>query len=124
LDLFAVAPHEDEAFLASWIAAAPPGETLYRALRADVPFRYASLPIEAREGVMLIVPLDHGFEPAWEGVRDVLSTRQGFLAAHLLHDVAVVHWSSPLMYARAVREEGDPVAALPLRSQPVLYVRA
>jgi hypothetical protein len=36
-------------------------------------------------------------------------------------DVAVAHWSSPLMYARAVSALGDLVAALPFRTRAALY---
>ena len=59
----------------------------------------------------------------------MFSGRRGYLGARLLRDpdqrvVAVVHWSSPLMYARAVREEGDLIAALPFPGRPALYLRA
>jgi hypothetical protein len=36
--------------------------------------------------------------------------------------VAVVHWSSPLMYDRAVRAEGDLIAGLPFPGHPALYI--
>jgi Antibiotic biosynthesis monooxygenase len=85
--------------------------------------------------VLLIVPFevpagdDHRFLAAWEAVREAFSARRGYLGAQLLRSqdarfVAVVHWSSPLMYARTVREEGDVVAALPFPGRPALYVRA
>jgi hypothetical protein len=138
IELFAVAPHEDAAFLAAWAAEAPPGATLHRALRAEVRERFASLACGAPEGaggVLLIVPFgvpageDDRFLAAWEAVREVFSMRQGYLGAQLLRSpdarfVAVVHWSSPLMYARAVRQEGDVIAALPFPGHPALYVRA
>ena len=138
IELFAVPPGEDAAFLAAWAAEAPPGATLHRALRADVPHRFASLEAggpDAAGGVLLIVPLEvpegeeQRFQAAWEEVRTVLSGRRGHLGAQLLRDrderiVAVVHWSSPLMYARAVREEGDLIAALPFPGHPALYLRA
>jgi hypothetical protein len=62
-------------------------------------------------------------------VREVFATRQGFVSAQLLRDVearfvVVVHWSSPLMYDRAVRAEGDPIAALPFAGHPALYIQA
>jgi hypothetical protein len=137
IELFAVPADEDAAFLAAWAAEAPPGATLHRALRAEVPYRFASLDAggpDTAGGVLLIVPFevpeaDHErFLAAWEEVRAVLSGRRGYLGAQLLRDpdertVAVVHWSSPLMYARAVREEGDLIAALPYPGQPVLYLR-
>jgi hypothetical protein len=62
-------------------------------------------------------------------VREAFAARQGYVGARMLRDpdarfVAVVHWSSPLMYARAVRAEGDLIAALPFTGHPALYVRA
>jgi hypothetical protein len=77
------------------------------------------------------IPVDEEdrFLAAWQPVREVFATRQGFVSAQVLRDpdgrpVAVVHWSSPLMYARAVREEGDLIAALPFAGHPALYVQA
>jgi heme-degrading monooxygenase HmoA len=69
---------------------------------------------------------DERFLAAWEAVRAVLSARRGYLGAQLLESpdarfVAVVRWSSPLMYARAVREEGDLIAALPFPGSAALY---
>lgn len=135
IELFAVPPDEDAAFLAAWAAEAPPGATLHRALRADVPYRFASGAPDAAGGVLLIVPFavpeadDERFLAAWEAVREVFSAHRGYLGAELLPSpgarfVAVVHWSSPLMYARTVREEGDLIAALPYPSRPALYIRA
>jgi len=138
IELFAVPPHDDAAFLAAWAAEAPPGSTLHRALRSDVRWRFAGLPAgapDAAGGVLLIVPFDvpegedDRFLAAWEPVGDVFAARRGHLGAQLLRSadarhVAVVHWSSPLMYARTVREEGDLVAALPFPAHPALYVRS
>ena len=137
IELFDVPANEDAAFLAAWAAEAPPGATLHRALRADVPHRFASLDAgepDAAGGVLLIIPFEvpegehERFLAAWEEVREVLSTRRGYLGAQVLRSpdarvVAVVHWSSPLMYARAVREEGDLIAALPFPGQAALYLR-
>jgi hypothetical protein len=138
IELFAVAPHEDAEFLAAWAAEAPPGATLHRALRPDARHRFASLADGAPDdagGVLLIVAFDvpagedERFRAAWEAVREVFSARRGYLGAQLLASpdarfVAVVHWSSPLMYARAVREEGDLIAALPFPGHAALYARA
>ena len=138
IELFAVPPHEDATFLAAWTAEAPPGATLHRALRSDARWRFAGLPSgapEARGGVLLIVPFDvpegeaERFIAAWEPVCEMFAARQGHLGSHLLRSpdarcVAVVHWSSPLMYARTVREEGDLIAALPYPAHPALYVRS
>ena len=133
IELFAVTPDEDAAFLAAWAADAPPGATLHRALRPDVRFRFAGVPSGAPDGVLLIVPFevpdgeDDGFLAAWEAVREAFSARRGYLGAQLLRSpearfVAVVHWSSPLMYARAVRQQGDLIAGLPFPAHPALYV--
>jgi hypothetical protein len=138
IELFAVAPDEDAAFLAAWAAEAPPGARLYRALRADVRLRFASLTSGAPDGaggVLLIVPFevpageDDRFLAGWETVRERFSERRGYLGAQLLDSrdarfVAVVHWSSPLMYARTVRAEGDAIAALPFPGDAALYVAA
>ncbi len=99
--------------------------------------RFASLASgapDAAGGVLLIalfeVPAgeDDRFLAAWEPVRELFSTHRGYLGAQLLRSpdtrfVAVVHWSSPLMYARTAREEGDLIAALPFRGQAALYTR-
>jgi len=103
-----------------------------------VPRRFASLASDAPAGpggVLLIVPFEvpegeeRRFRAAWEPVRTAFSARRGCLGAVLTDSrdaaiVAVVHWSSPLMYARAVRDGGDAIAALPFRGHPALYVRA
>jgi hypothetical protein len=137
IELFAVPPLQDDEFLAAWSAEAPAGATLHRSLRADVPYRFAGLAAGGGEhegGVLLIVPFevpageDARFRAAWEEVREVFSTRRGYLGAEVHESpdarrVAVIHWSSPLMYARAVREEGDLIAALPFPAQPALYTR-
>jgi len=135
IELFAVPPDEDAAFLAAWAAEAPPGATLHRALRADEQLRFASLASGAPDGaggVLLIVSFDgeeDRFLAAWEAVIEVFAARRGYLGAQLLRDpdarlVAVVHWSSPLMYARSAREDGDMIAALPFPAHAALYARA
>ena len=82
IELFAVPPAEDAAFLAAWSAEAPAGATLHRALRADVPYRFAGSAAggpDAAGGVLLIVPFevpdgeDARFPAAWEEVREVFS---------------------------------------------------
>jgi hypothetical protein len=138
IELFAVAPHEDAAFVAAWAAEAPPGATLHRALRADVRLRFAGLAPGAPDesgGVLLIVPCDvpaaeeDRFLAAWETVAELFAARRGHLGSRLAESpdarfVAVVHWSSPLMYARTVREEGDVIATLPYAGPAALYVRS
>jgi hypothetical protein len=93
IERFDVPPGEDAAFLAAWDAE-PRAATLYRALRDDVRPRYAAVPVEA--GVLLIGPADEAALAHYEG-------RQGFIAVHRDGDLVAVHWSSPLMYARAGR---------------------
>jgi hypothetical protein len=112
IELFDVPPGEDEAFLAAWTSAAPPGASLHIALRDDVQPRYAALsdPPGPADGVLLIAaaPAD------WNAVLARWTPRQGFISARLEGAVAVVHWSSPLMYQRAVQAHGEllPAAAL------------
>jgi hypothetical protein len=87
-------------------------------------------------GVLLLAPCaaapgeDERFLAAWASVRAALSPRRGFLGTRLhraagpaeFRFVAVVRWSSPLMYARALREPeiADAVAGLP--GEPALYL--
>jgi len=122
IELFAVGPEEDDAFLAAYAAEAPPGHALYRSLRADARYRYASVPDGPPHGALLIVELDPRALDAWSEVVRAFTPRQGFLGAEL-HDgpVAVVRWSSPLMYARATNALGDLVAALPFSATAALY---
>ena len=131
IEFFAVTPDEDQAFLAAWDASAPPGTTLHRALRADVQWRFVAVPGEPRDGVLLVaafdVPPGEAFRAGWEPVREAFSGRQGFVGAQILEDrdartVAMVHWSSPLMYARAVSALGDLIAAMPYAAHAALYV--
>jgi hypothetical protein len=88
IEFFDVPPDEDEAFLSAW-AAQPRDATLLRALRDDVQPRFTSLTDAPEGGVLLI------------GRFDVPAARpQGFLGGCEVDGVTIVHWSSPLMYAR------------------------
>jgi hypothetical protein len=88
IEFFTVPPQEDETFLAAW-GAQPRDAALLRALRDDVQPRFASL-TEAPEGGVFLI-----------GRFEVPATdRQGFLGAREEDGLTVVHWSSPLMYAR------------------------
>jgi len=121
IEFFAVPPGEDAAFRAAWAAEAPRGVALHRALRADVQPRFAALAPRGEGGVLLIARFDAQYLPAWAAALDVFAGRRGYRGAWLLDGpVGVVHWSSPLMYARTVREHGDPMA--PLRGSAALYV--
>jgi hypothetical protein len=102
---------EDEpGFLAAWEAEAPPDATLLRALRADVRPRYASVTDAPDGGVLLLAPAGPDWEP--------YLTRQGFIGARQDGDVVLIHWSSPLMYQRAVQAVGE------LLPGGALYARA
>ena len=108
---FEVPSDADEAFLASWGSAA-----LYRALRADVHFRFvaisegiADVPFRAHTsryevvrvhgtpdvegGVVLIDPIevpateDERFVSTWEGAQAVLAHRRGYLGARLYRSI-------------------------------------
>jgi hypothetical protein len=92
IELFAVAPEADEAFRAAWAAEAPAGAVLYRALRADAAHRFASVTGGPTRGALLITSATADL--------DRLAGRQGFLGVRIDGDLAAVHWSSPLMYAR------------------------
>lgn len=92
--------------------------------------------VDGAGGVLLIAPFAvpggdevRGVAP-WERARALLAPRQGYLGTglHGAPDapfVAVVRWSSPLMYARALQqpEIERAVAAVPSLSRPALYLR-
>jgi hypothetical protein len=127
IELFAVAPGDDEAFLASWRRERA-GATLYRALRDDVRFRFVSVGAGAgyelvhedgtpdvAGGVAQIAGLDE--IGAWPAA--AISGRRGYLGSRLYRALApadfafvvVARWSSPLMVARAAREVVFPAEA-------------
>lgn len=151
IDLFEVAPQDDEAFLADWESERVQGSVLYRALREDVDFRFAAIaaqggPYEViheegepdgSEGVTLINPFevpegeDERFVAGWERARAALADQRGYLGTRLHRSVGatdfrfvnVARWSSPLMYARATgRPEFRAAGAdLTYRAHPALY---
>lgn len=92
IELFAVPEQEENAFRAAWTAEAPRNATLYRALRPDAAHRFAAVTDGPARGVLLITPATADLE--------ALTGRQGFLGVRVDGDLAAVHWSSPLMYAR------------------------
>lgn len=107
IELFAVPPGEDEAFLAAWTAERRDA-SLYRALGDDVAQRYAAVsPPPPPGGVLLIGAGD-------ERALALFSGRQGYIGTYRDGELVAVHWSSPLMHARALREHGAlmPGAAL------------
>jgi hypothetical protein len=88
IEFFDVPPEDDDAFLAAW-GSQPRDATLLRALRDDVQPRFASLTGAPDGGVLLIGRFE---------VPE--TTRQGFLGTREEDGLTIVHWSSPLMYAR------------------------
>jgi hypothetical protein len=107
IEFFDVAPADDEAFLAVWRAEG--GGPLLRALRDDVQPRYVSGVTAPEAGVLLLASFS-------DEVVERLSARQGFVGARRVGEVVAVHWSSPLMWARAVRADG------PFAGRAELYV--
>jgi hypothetical protein len=77
---------------------------------------------------------DERLRAAWERLRERLAVRQGHLGSRLYRSrasadfrfVAVVRWSSPLMWARALQqpEIADAVAGLPFPPRSALYLDA
>jgi hypothetical protein len=124
IELFTVTPDQDDAFLTAWTAAAAPGATLHQALRDDVQPRFAALsePGGPDAGALLLVEFA-GDAALWEPVFARWAPRQGCIATWVEGDVAAVHWSSPLMYQRAVQALGDLIAALPFPTRTALYLR-
>jgi hypothetical protein len=112
VDFFDVRNEDEPSFKEAWSAEAPAGATLHRALREDVRPRYVALsdPPGPDGGALLLAerPQD------WDAVVARWTPRQGFISARVDGGLAIVHWSSPLMYQRAVQAEGDlmPGAAL------------
>jgi hypothetical protein len=92
--------------------------------------------VDGAGGVVLITPFevpadgDEPFRARWDALREQFAGRQGYLGARLHRStgpadhrfVALVRWSSPLMYARTLRQPGVEhlIAALP--GEPALYL--
>ena len=148
IELFAVPPGEDDAFLTAWRDATRPAD-LYRALRDDVDFRFAEIgdggsyeivredgAPDTEGGCVLIEPFevpaseDERFLAGWEGALAALAGRRGYLGTRLHRSaeaefrfIDVARWSSPLMRFRATQEPGfqAAAAAIPFPSHPALY---
>jgi heme oxygenase (mycobilin-producing) len=91
-------------------------------------------------GVVLINPFevapdaDEQFLTGWDRARTVLAQQQGYLGTRLHRSLAtadfrfvnIARWSSPLMFARALKrpEFTDAAAAMPFPSHPALYTPA
>ena len=84
---------------------------------------------EGAGGVVLVGFLA-GAPDGWGPLRALLSARQGYLGSRLYRGqagfVAVVRWSSPLMYARALKEPeiAGAITGLPFAHPPALYLPA
>jgi len=102
VEFFDVRNADEASFREAWAGAAPDGAVLYRALREDVRPRYAALsdPPGPDGGVLLLTTEPIELTP--------LRGLQGFIAGWVDEDVTVVHWSSPLMVARARAEHAIP----------------
>jgi heme-degrading monooxygenase HmoA len=113
IDLFEVAPESDDAFLAAWENERGGSAVLYRALRADVDFRFVAVaavdddsPAAGRyeavqedgapdgsEGVTLVNPVevpegeDERFVAGWERARAALADQRGYLGTRLHRSV-------------------------------------
>ena len=114
IELYDVAPEDDEAFLAAW--AADGDGVLLRAVRDDADVRYVSIgpgddyalvheegDVDGPGGVILIAAA--ATEPG------AFAGRRGYLGMRVYsgpRDITVARWSSPLMIQRA----GVPYAAL------------
>ncbi|HEY3188947.1 MAG TPA: antibiotic biosynthesis monooxygenase family protein [Solirubrobacteraceae bacterium] len=92
---------------------------------------------DGTEGVVLInafeVPAeaDDRFLLGWQGAREVLASRPGYMGTRLHRSVGpadfrfvnVARWSSPLAFSRAVQQPAFQQApALPFASHPALYL--
>jgi heme-degrading monooxygenase HmoA len=113
IDLFEVAPESDAAFLADWERERRASAVLYRALRADVAFRFVGVARadagssapgryeavheegapDGAEGVTLINPFevadgdDERFVAGWERARAALADQRGYLGTRLHRSV-------------------------------------
>jgi heme-degrading monooxygenase HmoA len=109
IDLFEMAPQSDDAFLADWESERSERAVLYRALRADVDFRFVAIARvdddssasgryvsvheegapDGAQGVTLVSPFevpvgeDERFVAAWERARAALADQRGYLGTRL-----------------------------------------
>jgi heme-degrading monooxygenase HmoA len=91
-------------------------------------------------GVVLINPFevpddaDERFLAGWDGARDALAEQRGYLGTRLHRSAAaadfrfvnIARWSSPLMFARALKQPAFQAAAqaIPFPAHPALYLVA
>jgi heme oxygenase (mycobilin-producing) len=118
IDLFEVAPESDDAFLADWASERSASAVLYRALRADVDFRFVAIaPVgddssasgryvavheegapDGSQGVSLVNPCevaageDERFVAGWQRARAALADQRGYLGTRLHRSVGDGHF--------------------------------
>ena len=117
IDLFEVAPESDDAFLAAWESERRACAVLYRALRADVEFRFVAVARvqdaegsgryeavhedgapDGCEGITLVNPFevpegeDERFVAGWERARAALADQRGYLGSRLHRSVGDSHF--------------------------------
>lgn len=132
IELFEVAPGDDDAFLAEWRRERG-GATLYRALRDDAAVRFVSVSLadtggyelvhedgtpDVAGGATQITPLAEDVS-VWHQLREAMSAQRGYLGTRLyralgptdVRHIAITRWSSPLMVARASHEIEFPSGA-------------
>jgi heme-degrading monooxygenase HmoA len=135
IDLFEVAPDSDDAFLADWESERGGSAVLYRALRADVDFRFVAVARvdddspscgryeaiheegapDGSEGVTLVNPFevpageDERFVAGWERARAALADQRGYLGTRLHRSVG----DSPFRFVNLARW-----------SSPLMFARA
>ncbi len=117
IDLYEVAPESDAAFLTDWASERSSCAVLYRALRADVDFRFVSVARagdgasgsgryaaireegapDGSQGVTLVNPFevpageDERFIAGWERARAALADQRGYLGTRLHRSVDDSH---------------------------------
>jgi heme-degrading monooxygenase HmoA len=142
---FDVPPEDDEACLA--------GAVVHRALRSDVRFRFVAVGAGKGRAYELLRELgtpdveggavrialfdvpddeDEQFLAGWERLRVALAEQRGYLGTRLYRSlepapfrfVDLTRWSSPLMFARALKLAAVQAAieALPFSSHDALYL--
>jgi heme-degrading monooxygenase HmoA len=118
IGLFEVAPESDDAFLADWESERSGSAVLYRALRADVDFRFVAVASadddspgsgryvavhedgapDGSQGVTLVNPFevpageDERFVAGWERARAALADQRGYLGTRLHRSVDDGHF--------------------------------
>jgi hypothetical protein len=131
IDLFAVAPESDDAFLTDWESERGGCAVLYRALRVDVGFRFVSVARvddrasasgryaavheegapDGAEGVTLVNPVevpegeDERFVAGWERARAALADQRGYLGTRLHRSTDGSHFR--FVRPRALVEPAD-----------------